>query len=62
MKVYETANYIEIQLDEETRQKIADLEILKEIEVESDNGILVIFKEEEEDEEEDEEAEREGEE
>jgi len=58
MKVYETANYIEIQLDEETRQKIADLEILKEIEVESDNGILVIFKEEEEDEE----AEREGEE
>jgi len=58
MKIYETANYIEIQLDEETRQKIADLEILKEIEVESDNGILVIFKEEEEDEE----AEREGEE
>jgi len=51
MKVYETANYIEIQLDEETRQKIADLKILKEIEVESDNGVLVIFKKEEEDEE-----------
>ena len=59
MKVYETANYIEIQLDEETRQKIADLEILKEVEIESDNGVLVIFKKEEEKEDENTEEEEE---